>query len=545
MNSREADQYFPGEYRLDVEDFGPIAKASVDLRPLTVFIGPSNTGKSYLAILFYALHRCFGGAGTALYGRRTRYRDELMRSLVRPLLDANQGNDDILHSFERWLSSKAIDNTQNQLSFKTDNDSDVKPGSPEEYSESWPEIPKNLDSYIRSVFERSDGLDRHPKDEIGRCFGIEDMSLLIRHPSSASSANIKVSIPRKSDAGMVQYELLICDDSVDFMGRISGEKSLSNEIDLDAVDDSDLFWAPLSMGGTIDRDVLGFSLGRIAEEMLTSLLRPLYRGAYYLPADRTGIMHSHQVVVSALLQSATTAGLRRSPDIPILSGVLADFLDQLIEMSGERGHRRSRSERHATRSSELLAKRLERDVLKGAVRMENVGSGYPSFDYLPDGWHSTLPLMRASSMVSELAPVVLYLRHLVRPGDVLVIEEPESHLHPAMQVALTRQLAALVRAGIRVIVTTHSEWLLQELANLVRASQLPESERAGIAGGDVALNPSQVGAWLFQPNPTEESSTVRPIGLDESGLYPSDFEDVAVAMHNEWAEISSRLGDDG
>ena len=44
---------------LSVKDFGPIYSAEVELRPLTVFVGPSNTGKSYLAILIYALHRFF------------------------------------------------------------------------------------------------------------------------------------------------------------------------------------------------------------------------------------------------------------------------------------------------------------------------------------------------------------------------------------------------------------------------------------------------------------------------------------------------------
>ncbi len=34
---------------LEVADFGPIVNAKIDLRPLTVFVGPSNTGKSYLA----------------------------------------------------------------------------------------------------------------------------------------------------------------------------------------------------------------------------------------------------------------------------------------------------------------------------------------------------------------------------------------------------------------------------------------------------------------------------------------------------------------
>ncbi len=194
--------------------------------------------------------------------------------------------------------------------------------------------------------------------------------------------------------------------------------------------------------------------------------------------------------------------------------------------------------------NEALAQNLEHRVLKGTVRMDDSGSGYPSFDYVPHDWDEPLPLMRASSMVAELAPVVLYLRNLVRSGDVLIIEEPESHLHPAMQVEFTRQIAGLVRAGIRVIVTTHSEWVLQELANVVRASELPEGERAGIAGGEVALDARQVGAWFFKPDPNGEGSTVSEIGLDEeSGLYPTDFEEVARAMHNDWAEIFSRLGE--
>ena len=56
-------------YQVDVENFGPIAKARVDVRPLTVFVGPSNTGKSYLAVLLYALHQCLGGAAAPYGGR--------------------------------------------------------------------------------------------------------------------------------------------------------------------------------------------------------------------------------------------------------------------------------------------------------------------------------------------------------------------------------------------------------------------------------------------------------------------------------------------
>ena len=42
---------------LTVTNFGPVAEANIELRPMTVFVGPSNTGKSYMAALVYALHR--------------------------------------------------------------------------------------------------------------------------------------------------------------------------------------------------------------------------------------------------------------------------------------------------------------------------------------------------------------------------------------------------------------------------------------------------------------------------------------------------------
>ena len=51
---------------LTVSNLGPIAEGKIELRPMSVFVGPSNTGKSYLATLIYALHRFFSAyAGTS------------------------------------------------------------------------------------------------------------------------------------------------------------------------------------------------------------------------------------------------------------------------------------------------------------------------------------------------------------------------------------------------------------------------------------------------------------------------------------------------
>lgn len=171
-------------------------------------------------------------------------------------------------------------------------------------------------------------------------------------------------------------------------------------------------------------------------------------------------------------------------------------------------------------------------------------TGYPHFAYRPKGWKDDLPLKNASSMVSELAPVVLYLRHRVGPDSVLIIEEPESHLHPAMQVEFTRQLAALVRAGVRVIVTTHSEWVLEELSNIVRRSALPEARGKKAVDAKVALRPEEVGAWLFKPKRRPRGSVVEEVKLDEeTGLYPTDYDAVSEALYNESASIFNRIQD--
>ncbi len=190
---------------------------------------------------------------------------------------------------------------------------------------------------------------------------------------------------------------------------------------------------------------------------------------------------------------------------------------------------------------------MERNILGGEIRIDSNLAGYPSFFYRPKDWDRDIPLMNTSSMVSELAPVVLYLRHVVQPGETLIIEEPESALHPAMQVELTRLLAAAVKAGIRIIITTHSEWVLEELANLVLMSELPEERREGLEGADLALSADKVGAWLFEPSEDADGGTVvKEMPLDkEMGTFPSRFGLVTHDLYNRWVEISSRVENGG
>jgi len=163
-------------------------------------------------------------------------------------------------------------------------------------------------------------------------------------------------------------------------------------------------------------------------------------------------------------------------------------------------------------------------------------SGYPDFRYLPQGINEEIRLSQVSSMVSELAPLVLFLRSGIKSGDTLIIEEPEAHLHPGAQADMAVTLARLARAGVRVIVTTHSDWLLEELGNLIRAAEL---EKAGEEVSDLptSLQKEQVGVWLFQ-----KDGKVAEIAYNRiDGVEPMEYLDVAEELYNRSARLQNRL----
>ncbi len=498
------EQIRNGSLELEVTNFGPIVEAKIELRPLTVFVGPSNTGKSYLAILIYALHKIFS-SDLRFIGRR------FYRGL--PFL-LSQGNQE--------LSKESVD-TILEMAKSLGDGAKLR----DQCSLSLP--PSAAETLRVGLNELADALSK----EIGRCFGVDESYRLIRR-GRVNTSRI-VMRQRVSDNTDLAEHFVSLARKLKFDSMVPSKIKIpikpNYECEFSRYLRRQMYYSDkerLDIHGQ-KLEIIEF-LSFVGNMILPSLFGPFHLPAFYLPADRTGIMHAHSVVVSALIASAPTAGLRPADRTPMLSGVLADFLEQLIEID------RTNRARHNSKND--LGRDIENLILGGSVRIDrSTPVDYPRFAYRPDGWKDDLALANASSMVSELAPVVLYLRHMVEPGSVLIVEEPESHLHPAMQVALTRQLAALVAAGIRVIVTTHSEWLLEELANIVRRSELPEAER----GDEIALRAHQVGAWLFEPKQRPKGSIIKEIRLGDSGLYPSGYDEVASALHNEWADISSRM----
>lgn len=495
---------------LEVKNFGPIVEAKIDLRPLTVFIGPSNTGKSWLAILIYALHRHFSSIQKNMMFWRSR----------KP-------------------NSSTIDNLIDWATKNIYNENFVK----EKIF-----YPYFLMDEINNIFKNQ---KKQLENDILRCFGMDQKSALIR---KASRNGISIIYQRNSANDIVRFihETMI-------KSRLSSMNILmsSEKIEIDT-DEMKHFYSiinntmPSSMLSLDNRKYHFYRqfMDIFIDSAMRQILGPMYSQAFYLPADRTGIMHAHSTVVSAIIGNASMAAIEPTIGTSRLSGVLSDFLRALIELDKPIPRNissigRYRSYKFGKKKSwkHNLDEQIEKSILGGSVRVQSSNIiGYPQFTYRPQDWKNDIPLIHASSMVSELAPVVLYLRHLVQPNDTLIIEEPEAHLHPAMQSEFTRQIASCVHAGIRVIVTTHSEWVLETLANLVRLSDISKTQRKAITGDDLALHPDQVGAWLFKQKRSPKGSIVEKIKFDaEAGGLESDYGKVAEELYNEWATIGNKI----
>ena len=463
---------------IKVQNFGPIEEAEIELRPLTVFVGESNTGKTYLAALIYALHKNFEGFSQFPWAYTSAFF----------LPPAYPSRIRYLQSHHPELAEEIF-----ALLEKLN-----RPGPPFKFSD----LPQQTRTLLESKLTDQEEFE----DELKRCFDLESVSKLIRFTGGGGN-EMKVSL-RVCEGNQKLWNFEAQDTGVGTTvgGHISPDlvfRAADEAVLPETLDDGDLL------------KLLRASQGRA-------------ENSYYLPAARSGIMQSRGVITSSLIKRATRIGLERFPEVSTLSGMIADFLEQLI-------HYKERNTSSKTINS--IAKALEDELLRGEIEVKlPAPEAYPEFLYRPQKVEEALRMSHSSAMVSELAPLVLFLRGIVQPGDVLIIEEPESHLHPVAQTKIAHTLARLVQAGVRVVITTHSHWLLQQIGNLIREGELRKQGESTRESADW-LAKEQVGTWWFS---VDKPVTEIPFDLI-GGIEPLDYLDIAEDVYNRSAGLQNRL----
>lgn len=113
--------------------------------------------------------------------------------------------------------------------------------------------------------------------------------------------------------------------------------------------------------------------------------------------------------------------------------------------------------------------------------------------------------------ITQILPIVIAALSAAK-GDILLIENPEVHLHPAGQALVGHFLADVARAGVQVIVETHSDHVLNGIRRSVKAGR---------------LTPDQTAIHFFRPRSAEAPQVLSP-QLDGSGnidTWPEGFFD--------------------
>lgn len=158
----------------------------------------------------------------------------------------------------------------------------------------------------------------------------------------------------------------------------------------------------------------------------------------------------------------------------------------------------------------------------------NVTDYSMSFRFTEDNKPQEIPLYSASSTVKSLMNLYFYLKHLAKPGDILTIDEPELNLHPENQRKLAKLFTRLTKCGLKLLMTTHSDYLIKELNNLIilknefeRKSELMEEYK--YSEEDI-LESDQVRVYIA------ENNTLNPAKITQLGIEVPTFDDEIINM---------------
>ena len=310
-----------------VENFGPIAEANIDLRPLTVFVGPSNTGKTYFATLVYALHGIFEGFLRIPLPNSFRSFYSIYAESRNNLAFAFASTDEEVPEILNNLKTK-------QRHFK------------------FLDLPKLIREFAQATIKDSEIWQNDLGNELKRCLGFHSITELIRRIQDENS-EMRMLI-NVSEEQQKFWSLNVTATNINFVidGTINEDMILLDENSWLSEEDG-LNWEELI---------------EISPEIFPGMKRN-NMNRYYLPAARSGIMQSHQVVASSVMANASHAGLKQI-EIPTLSGVIVDFMQQIILYEEGRS-----SESKITE----LSRTLESDVIGGQIISPSSQNRYPVF----------------------------------------------------------------------------------------------------------------------------------------------------------------------
>lgn len=249
--------------------------------------------------------------------------------------------------------------------------------------------------------------------------------------------------------------------------------------------------------------------------LITSLYFDGIVGAQMFTAERSGIYTFNKELSVGRLRNPEERLNARYPK-PIADG-LADAADVVNQRRKESDYLE-------------FADEIEKIILRGNLKVSEDGEILYHVSNNTD-----LGYNESSSAVKTLAPLVFYLRHTAGHFNILFVDEPELNLHPKNQILLAKIFVKMINAGLRLVISTHSDYIIREINNMIMADGLNKAgdEILKKMGYDESLCLSQdkFAPYLFQKN-AKGKVIVEPLAVDRYGFNMPSIDD-AINQQNE------------
>ncbi|MBD3200658.1 MAG: AAA family ATPase [Candidatus Lokiarchaeota archaeon] len=483
-------------FQLEIVGFGPVLKGSINVKPLTILIGPNNSGKSYSAKLIYSLLKA-----STEFPRVSQFFDKFFPNNITP--------DTFITQFRKI--------EENVTTLKIGEDFLVPSSIIITITH------KVIDNYFNNNF----------KKELRRIFDVDKISSLINNTQNSIEIRT-IFTDNEFKCVFKRYEFDSSESLINYSSIIIRvEKNVIGEIETKHERDGKNLSIILDQGAinikNKRKELYELLRIKILNYIIDQTFGRFEIPHYYIPSGRSGIIEVQDKLISSIIRNLSYNG-RTKFDMVNISGIILDYLANFTQI---KSHKKAKYYK--------LAKNFEDEIINGEIAISNIGN-IPELYFNQNNMR--ISLSRASSTVNQLAPIIVLLKYVVKQNSLIIIEEPEAHLHPKNQIILAKYIVQMINQGIKIILTTHSEFLLNQLSNYLLIGNLSEQKRVKILNnkGDLFLRIEDVSAYVFKDKNQNHGFFIEELPVSKTeGISDEDFLKVVDILYDENLKINREL----